>query len=167
MKFLGKFSIAAVTVLSSLILAVILSLHSPLTASKALASDNTIVGSWYVNAVGAPFQPHVMAFHSDNTLLIDNPEAGDPHTSDSVGVGPWKYDQNNNNIIKGKFVEVNADRTTNQFVNNLVVTFTVTLNGDSFTGPAEANYYDANWNHTDGPFPATLNGTKIKFNSLP
>src|SRR6266403_473279 len=154
LRFLG------VSVLS-LMIAVVLSLQ--FSSTKAKADDNSsIIGSWYVNANGAPFVPHVMAFHNDNTLLIDNPDAGDSHTSDSLGVGPWKELQNNSNKIKGKFVEVNADRTTHLFVNNLVVTFEVTLgnNGNTFTGPAEARYYDANWNLTDGPFPATLDGTR-------
>jgi len=157
LRFLG------VSVLS-LLLAVVLSLQ--FSATKANADDSKkVVGNWYVNAVGAPFQPHVMTFHDDMSLMIDNPEAGDSHTSDSVGVGPWA--NTGTNTIKGKFVEVNADRDTHQFVNNLVVTFTLTVDGDSFTGPAEARYYDANWNLTDGPFPATLNGTRIKFDSLP
>ena len=52
------------------------------------ANPNSPVGVWFVNAVGAPFQPHMVTFHSDGTMEIDNPEAGDPHTSDSVGMGP-------------------------------------------------------------------------------
>ena len=130
--------------------------------AKAHADGQNIVGAWTVDAVGAPFQPHVMEFNSDQTLAIDNPEAGDPHTSDSVGMGPWSVSQNgNNNVVKGKFVEINADRTTNQYVSKLVVTFTVTVNGNTFTGPAEATYYNPDGSLQAGPFPATLNGTKI------
>lgn len=158
LRFLG-------VTLASILIAIVFSLQMGSTAKVRAANDHKINGSWYVNAVGAPFQPHVMVFHDDNTLMIDNPEAGDPHTSDSVGVGPW--DKTGPDTIKGKFVEVNADRTTNLFASNLVVTFTLTLTGDTFTGPAEADYYDANWVHTDGPFPATLNGKRIKFDALP
>lgn len=166
MKFRQTLQLAGITLLSSLVLAVVLSLNlSPKQAKADVDNADKVYGTWYVNAVGAPFEPHVMAFHTDNTLLIDNPDAGDPHTSDSLGVGPFQ--KTGANTIKGKFVEVNADRTTHLFANNLVVTFTLTIDGDSFTGPAEANYYDANWNHLDGPFPATLNGTRIKFDSLP
>ena len=37
----------------------------------------------------------------------------------------------------------------------------------SFTGPAEARYYDAHWNLLEGPFPATLEGKRITLTSLP
>jgi hypothetical protein len=152
----------------SILLAVFLTLNIPSQGQKASADQSkNIVGAWYVNAIGAPFVPHVMEFHSDNTFIINNPDAGDPNTSDSLGVGPWE--KKNNNKIKGKFVEVNADRTTHQFANNLIVTFEVTISNDgsTFTGPAEARYYDANWNLLDGPFPATLEGSRITLTSLP
>lgn len=133
--------------------------HAP---SAKADSSGSIVGAWQVDAVGAPFQPHVAAFHSDQTMEIDNPEAGDPHTSDSVGYGPWAASQTgDNNSIRGKFVEINADRTTNQFVSKLVVTYTVRVTGNSFTGPAEATYYNPDGSLQAGPFPATLNGSRI------
>src|SRR5678815_915298 len=59
--------------------------------SSDQGSARSIVGAWEVDAIGAPFVPHVMSFHSDGTMLIDNPEAGDPHTSDSLGLGPWSH----------------------------------------------------------------------------
>lgn len=123
--------------------------------------NGNVVGAWFVNAVGAPFQPHVATFHSDQTMEIDNPEAGDTHTSDSMGMGPWSVNPNNNNVISGKFVEVNADRTTNQYVSKLIVTYTITVTGNTFTGPAQATYYNPDGTLQAGPFPATLNGTKI------
>ena len=130
---------------------------------KARASNpNSVIGVWYVNAVGAPFQPHIATFHSDGTMLIDNPEAGDPHTSDSAGMGPWQVDPNGNgNVYDGKFEEINADRTTNQFVSTLIVTFTITVTGNTFTGPAQANYYNPDGSFQQGPYPATLNGTRL------
>ena len=131
--------------------------------TKARADDtNSVVGVWFVNAVGAPFQPHLATFHPDGTMIIDNPEAGDPHTSDSAGMGPWQIDQNGDgNTINGKFEEINADRTTNKFVSTLIVTFTITVTGDTFTGPAEATYLNPDGTLQAGPFPATLNGTRI------
>jgi hypothetical protein len=124
--------------------------------------SNSVVGVWYVNAVGAPFQPHLATFHSDGTMLIDNPEAGDPHTSDSAGMGPWQINPNGKgNVIDGKFEEINADRTTNQFVSTLIVTFTITVTGNTFTGPAQATYYNPDGTFQQGPYPATLNGTRI------
>src|SRR5438270_6525300 len=130
---------------------------------KARASNpNSVVGVWYVNAVGAPFQPHLATFHSDGTMLIDNPEAGDTHTSDSAGMGPWQIDQNSTgNVIDGKFEEINADRTSGAFVSTLIVTYTITVNGNTFTGPAQATYYNPDGTFQQGPYPATLNGTRI------
>src|SRR6266516_2919453 len=134
-------------------------------SSKAgAANPNSPVGVWFVNAVGAPFQPHLATFHSDGTMLIDNPESGDPHTSDSAGMGPWQTQQDDkgNTVIVGKFEEINADRTTNQFVSTLIVTFTITVTGNTFTGPAEATYFNPDGTTQAGPFPATLNGTRIQ-----
>jgi hypothetical protein len=133
-------------------------------SGKARAQDsNSVIGVWFVNAVGAPFQPHLATFHSDGTMMIDNPEAGDPHTSDSVGMGPWQIVQNGDgNTIHGKFEEINANRTTNAFVSTLIVTYTITVNGNTFTGPAQATYYNPDGTLQAGPFPATLNGTRIQ-----
>jgi hypothetical protein len=150
----------ALVLIVSVGLVALLSNHS----GKARAEDaNSVVGVWFVNAVGAPFQPHLATFHADGTMLIDNPEAGDPHTSDSVGMGPWQVDPNGDgNTIEGKFEEINADRTTHAFVSTLIVTYTITVRGDTFTGPAQATYYNPDGTLQAGPFPATLNGTRIQ-----
>jgi hypothetical protein len=142
----------------------LLSNHPGKVRAKSDAKPNSPVGAWFVNAVGAPFQPHLVTFHADGTMLIDNPEAGDPHTSDSVGMGPWQIQQNgkDNATVIGKFEEINADRTTHEFVSTLIVTFTITVNEDTFTGPAEATYYNPDGTTQAGPFPATLNGTRIQ-----
>jgi len=136
--------------------------HSKVSA-RAVGNPNSVIGVWFVNAVGAPFQPHLATFHSDGTMLIDNPEAGDSNTSDSVGMGPWQLQPNGNgNTYVGKFEEINADRTSHAFVSTLIVTFTITVNGDTFTGPAQATYYNPDGTFQAGPFPATLNGTLIQ-----
>jgi len=132
----------------------------PKTA-RADDSSSPVIGVWFVNAVGAPFQPHMATFHHDGTMLIDNPEAGDPHTSDSAGMGPWQIVNGNINQVSGKFEEINADRTTNAFVSTLIVTFTITISGNTFTGPANATYYNPDGTLQQGPFPATLNGTRL------
>jgi hypothetical protein len=125
-------------------------------------NPNTITGAWVVDAIGAPFQPHVATFHADNTMEIDNPEAGDPHTSDSVGMGPWTVQHTaSGDLVKGEFVEINADRATNQFVSKLVVTFSLRVTGNTFTGPAQATYYNPDGTLQQGPFPATLKGSRI------
>lgn len=130
-----------------------------------LSDPNSPVGVWFVNAVGAPFQPHVVTFHSDGTMMIDNPEAGDSHTSDSVGMGPWELHQDTVTTVVGKFEEINADRTTHLFVSTLIVTYTITVTGNTFTGPAQANYYNPDGTLQMGPFPATLNGTRIQLSN--
>jgi hypothetical protein len=164
MRLLNKLPLLGLSLLLSLTLAAVLAFQ--FSPSQATADESKqIVGSWYVDAIGAPFVPHVMQFYTENSFIIHNPDAGNPSTSDSLGVGPWE--KVDSDTIRGKFVEPTADRETNDFVNNLVVTFEVTINGDTFTGPAEARYYDADWNLLEGPYPATLEGTRIKFDSLP
>jgi hypothetical protein len=135
------------------------------SVNASAADPNSVVGVWFVNAVGAPFQPHLATFHADGTMLIDNPEAGDPHTSDSVGMGPWRVQQDDNGkneTVVGKFEEINADRTTHAFVSTLIVTYTITVHRNTFTGPAQATYYNPDGTIQAGPFPATLNGTRIQ-----
>src|ERR1051326_2261979 len=102
----------------------------------------SIVGAWRVDAEGAPFVPHMALFHADGTLLIHNPDAGNPRTSDSLGVGAWKVDDAHVQTIIGVFEEIMADRDTHQVMGRLRVTFTLTLDGaDAFRGPAEATSY--------------------------
>lgn len=128
----------------------------------ASANARTIVGAWYVDAVGAPFAPHAMLFHDDGTVEITNPDAAEATNSSSDGMGAWieRHHQ-----IVGQFLEVNADKATNKFTTNLIVTFTLTVDGDSFSGPANATYYDGNGQAVAGPFPATLKGQRITSDS--
>lgn len=127
-----------------------------------IKTEEKIVGVWYVDAVGAPFQPHIATFHSDKTMAIHNPEAGDPHTSDSMGMGVWEtLAADKTQIVRGKFVELNADRNTNKYVNKLIVTYKLTIHGNTFTGPAQAIYYNPDETIHSGPFSVTLNGKKL------
>lgn len=156
--------------IASLIITVISMLLVVLFFSRNVNLKKTnkeeIVGVWLVDAVGAPFQPHLATFHSDHTMAIHNPEAGDPHTSDSMGMGPWKIIQNGDHpVIMGMFIELNADRTTNKYVNKLVVTYQITINGDTFKGPARAMYYNSDETVHSGPFEVTLKGRKIFLSS--
>lgn len=128
-------------------------------SAPATAGITSIVGVWFVNAVGAPFQPHLFTFHADLTLITSNPDAGDPHTSDSDGMGPWV--PQSPSVVVGAFEEINADRTTHLYVSRLRVEFQITLNGHTFTGPATANYYNPDGTFQQGPYPATLNGQRV------
>jgi hypothetical protein len=134
----------------------------PTQASESTSTD-AIVGAWLLDAHGAPFVPHVAIFHADGTFLIDNPEAGDPHTSDSLGAGAWKRDPQHANTIIGQFQEINADRASAHYASRLVVTFTLTMTrADTFSGPAEATYYAPDGVKQNAqPYPAMLTGQRI------
>jgi hypothetical protein len=129
------------------------------TNQAEAANGKSIVGAWYVDTVGAPFEPHGITFHADGTLDLTNPDAAEATNSSSAGMGAWLVTKNDN--ARGRFFEVNADKTTNQFTSLLVVTFEFTVSGDTFTGPATASYYDGNRNLIAGPFPATLKGQRF------
>ncbi|HLV99107.1 MAG TPA: hypothetical protein VKT82_10570 [Ktedonobacterales bacterium] len=124
----------------------------------------SIIGSWLVQAKGAPFAQHVMVFSSDHTFLIDNPEAGDTHTSDSLGAGAWKLDPQHADRVLGVFEEINADRSTGHYTSQLTVTFQLFMQGaNAFSGPAEATYYNPDGTkQNDQPYPATLTGVRIQ-----
>ena len=64
-----------------------------------------------------------------------NPDPGDPNSSDSNGMGVWVRD---GDAIKGKFVEVTADRMTRQFVSRGEISFRIEVNGDALIGAANA-----------------------------
>lgn len=106
----------------------------------------------------APFPYHMFVFHSDGTMLQSNPDAGDPNTSDSNGVGVWTPVAGR---IRGKFVEVTADRTTRRFVSRGEISFLVQVNGDALTGSASALFYDAEGRQIRGPLTATLEGRRV------
>jgi hypothetical protein len=73
---------------------------------------NPIVGAWFVNDPGAPFPDHMHVSNADGTMQRANPDAGDPNSSDSDGKGVWVTDGDR---IKGKWVEVIADRASQGF----------------------------------------------------
>jgi hypothetical protein len=121
-------------------------------------SSPPIVGTWFVKIPEAPFQYHMFVFHSDGTMQQANPDAGDPNTSDSNGMGVWVPDGDR---IKGKFVEVTADRATRQFVSRGEISFLIKVNGNAFSGTASAIFYDAKGLRLRGPLPATLEGQRV------
>jgi hypothetical protein len=100
-----------------------------------------------------------MLFHADKTLSLTNPDAAEATNSSSAGYGQWQVDKK---TISGRFFEVNADKTTNKFTTLLIVTFTVTVDGDRFAGPATAEYYDKDRRLVQGPFPAELLGQRFE-----
>ena len=117
-----------------------------------------IVGAWSVKIPEAPFHDHMFVFHSDGTMLQSNPDAGDPNTSDSNGMGTWGPDGDR---VKGKFVEITADRTTHQFVSRGEISFLIKVNGNAFSGAASAIFYDADGRQLRSPVAATLTGQRV------
>jgi hypothetical protein len=97
-------------------------------------------------------------FHSDGTVQQANPDAGDANTSDSIGMGVWVADGDG---IKGKFVEVTADRTTRQFVSRGEISFSIKVNGNAFSGTASAIFYDTGGRRLREPLAVTLEGKRV------
>ena len=118
-----------------------------------------VVGAWFVNAPDAPFAYHMFTFHADGTMSQANPDAGNPGTSDSDGMGVWKRSAG---TIVGKFVEVTADRATHKMATQGEISFQFVVKGDSFTGVAEAHFYDVDGKHVRGPLPTGLSGNRVK-----
>jgi len=120
---------------------------------------NRIVGAWLVRDPNAPFPYHMYVFNADGTMQQANPDAGDPHGSDSDGKGIWVA---NGERIKGKWVEVIADRPTHQFSGRLEISYDITVSGDTYTGTETVLSYDAAGNLAAGPAtPAQLVGKRI------
>jgi hypothetical protein len=122
---------------------------------------NPVVGAWLVKDPNAPFPYHMYVFNGDGTMQQANPDAGDPHGSDSDGKGIWVTDGAR---IQGKWVEVVADRATHQFAGRLEISYEITVSGDSYTGSETAQRYDAAGNLTASPdTPARFEGSRVKF----
>ncbi len=120
---------------------------------------NPIVGAWFVKDPGAPFPYHMYVFNADGTMQQANPDAGDPNSSDSDGKGVWVTDGDR---IKGKWVEVIADRASHKFTGRAEISYAVEVNVDTFTGTVTASSYDANGTLTEGPTsPTALEGKRV------
>src|SRR5579862_9950177 len=146
--------------LGTYILAAVLMLGLPgCTHQNTERKINPIVGAWLVKDPGAPFPYHMYVFNGDGTMQQANPDAGDPHSSDSDGKGVWVADGER---IKGKWVEVIADRASHKFTGRTEISYAVKVKADSFTGTITAISYDATGTLTDGPTsPTMLEGKRV------
>jgi hypothetical protein len=100
-------------------------------------------------------------FNSDGTMQQANPDAGDPHGSDSDGKGIWVAEGER---IRGKWVEVIANRATHDFAGRLEITYDIAVKGDSYTGSEAVHAYDAAGNSADSPAtPAQIEGKRVTF----
>ncbi len=125
----------------------------------AVSKADPIVGAWLVKEADAPFPYHMYVFNADGTMQQANPDAGDPKTSDSDGKGVWVRD---GDTVKGRWMEVVADRTTRKYAGRLELTFLLKVNGDNFTGTATVQGFDANEVLNLGPTkPGPLDGKRV------
>jgi hypothetical protein len=120
--------------------------------------SNRIVGTWVVEDTAAPFHYHMYVFNADGTMQQANPDAGDANTSDSDGKGVWLIDGDH---IKGKFVEVTADRLTHQFVSRGEISYEIRVDAKGFTGTAIARFYDLNDRPVQSPISTSLVGKRV------
>src|SRR6202035_5336715 len=122
---------------------------------------NPVVGAWLVKDPNAPFPYHMYVFNGDGTMQQANPDAGDPHGSDSDGKGIWVTDGER---IKGKWVEVIADRSTHQFAGRLEISYDITVNGGSYIGTKTARSCAPAGTLTAVPAtPAQFEARRVKF----
>jgi len=119
---------------------------------------NPIVGAWFVQEPTAPFPYHMYVFNADGTMQQANPDAGDPNTSDSDGKGVWVADGHK---IRGKWIEVTADRVTHKFVGRGELSYDIVVNGNSFAGAAVFRSYDVAGTLVKGPISAPLAGERV------
>jgi hypothetical protein len=143
----------------SVVLAVSILVFLGCTYGNTDGKANPVVGAWLVKDSGAPFPYHMYVFNADGTMQQANPDAGDPRTSDSDGKGVWANDGDG---IKGKWMEVVADRATHQFAGRTEISYEIKVNGDTFTGTETARFYDAGGTPTEGPIrPMPLEGKRV------
>ena len=129
----------------------------PHTAEKA--AEPSIVGAWLVEIPEAPFPRHLFVFHADGTVEQSNPDAGDAGTSDSNLMGALGMEDDH---IKGKVVEITADRSTHKLAGQGEMTFTLKVTDDQLKGEMHAMFYDAEHRLVRGPITATLTGKRIR-----
>ena len=79
----------------------------------------------------------MFVFNSDGTMQQSNPNAGDPNTGESNGMGVWVPDGDR---IKEKLVEVTADRTTRQFVSRGEISFLIKFGRPLEKHPVQTRY---------------------------
>lgn len=151
---LGRLARRAMSLFSAAVLCVGLAQPSPAQE----AGPDAIIGTWVVKAPDAPFTHHMFVFNADGNMQQANPDAGNPDNSDSDGKGIWVRE---GDVIRGKFVEVTADRKTAKFVSRGEISFEITVDGDRFTGEASARFYDDNDQLLRGPFPTPLAGARV------
>lgn len=105
------------------------------------------VGSWEVQAIGAPYPPHLFTFSADGNMFTTNPtnvqeDPAAPHggTNDSVGMGTWRM---SDGYVFGTFYQLNALADNHQPTDTLEVRFRIQIHGDTLTGDWFIAAFDA------------------------
>jgi hypothetical protein len=128
-------------------------------ADSGARERQPIVGAWQVSIPEAPFPYHVFVFNADGTVQQANPDAGNANTSDSDAMGAWVLEGDG---VKGKVVELTADRATHKFVSRGEISFLLKkVEKDSFRGTATALFFDAAGKQMRMPVHATMTGQRI------
>ena len=117
-----------------------------------------IVGTWIVKDPMAPFPYHMYVFNADGTMQQANPDAGDPHTSDSDGKGVWEARKGR---IIGRWVEITADRSTHKYSGRTEISFEIRVDGDSLSGTETVKIYDTDEKLTELPAGPAFHGTRV------
>jgi len=125
---------------------------------RTAAALAPIVGTWIVKDPVAPFPYHMYVFNADGTMQQANPDAGDPHSSDSDGKGVWAA---RGGRIVGRWVEITADRTTHKYSGRTEISFEIRADGDALTGTETVKIYDANEKLTELPAGPAFQGTRV------
>lgn len=117
-----------------------------------------VVGAWIVKIPDAPFPLHMFVFHSDGTVEQSNPDAGDANTSDSNLMGAWRADSDG---YSGRVVEITADRASRQFAARGEITFALKVSGNTFSGTANATFFDASGHRVREPLQVKMEGERV------
>jgi hypothetical protein len=100
---------------------------------------------------------HMYVFNADGTIQQANPDAGDPHDSDSDGKGVWAAD---GNLVRGKWVQILADRGTRRLAGRGEYSFEISVAGDRLSGNGAMHLFDAD-NRSIETVPTTLTGQRV------
>ena len=138
--------------------AISLGLFGCTTTGGSNRSSNPIIGAWFVKDAAAPFPYHMYVFNADGTMQQANPDAGDKTSSDSDGKDIWVA---HGKTIRGKWVEVTADRVTRQFIGRGELSFEIVANGNRFSGPSVFQFYDVDGKLAEGPINTLLSGERV------
>ena len=107
----------------------------------------SIVGAWRVDAIGAPFVPHLFTFAEDGSVFTTNPTNVQEESQglhDSVGMGAWR--KGRKGLYEGTFVQLNAFSSTHLPGPELRVSFRVSVTRPAgllvLDGPAVVHFGD-------------------------